>query len=329
MGTHYTVLGRVEYGMIQRIRNDITKLTMKAKQILMSAALGGMALSGLTSCGKKAEESTTTDSSNAVLRFSAIPDQDTSAQAELYKPVADYLSKTLNIKVEFVASPNYPASVEKFKGGDVQLAWFGGVTGVQAREAVKGAEAIIAGAEDLKFKSYFIANTSTNLTKSESFPEAIKDLKFTYGSSGSTSGCIMPSFYIMENSGKTPQEFFSQDFGFSGAHDKTAELVQNGTYQAGVLSYTVYEKGVKNGTIDPTKSTVIWETPEYADYNFTAHPVLNEQFGEDFITKLQDALANCEDEAVLKALSRSKLVKVDNSTFEGIAEVMKKVTFDK
>lgn len=305
---------------------------MKAKQILFSAVVGGITLAGLSSCNKNAQdnqEAKTGEKSTAVLRFSAIPDQDTSAQAELYKPVADYLAKELGVKVEFVASPNYPASVEKFTGGDVQLAWFGGVTGVQAREAVDGAQAIIAGAEDLKFKSYFIANTSTNLTKSESFPEAIKDLKFTYGSSGSTSGCIMPSFYIMENSGKTPQEFFSQEFGFSGAHDKTAELVQNGTYQAGVLSYTVYEKGIKDGTLDPAKSTVIWETPEYADYNFTAHPVLNEQFGADFITKLQNALANCEDEAVLKALSRSKLVKVDNSTFEGIAQVMKKVTFDK
>ena len=290
----------------------------------VAAGIAGL----LIACGGNEKQSTENEAAVKVLRFSAIPDEDTTAQKERFQPVADYLSKALGIEVEFVPSINYGASVEKFENNDVQLAWFGGVTGVQAMTRVPGARALVAGQKDLSFKSYFIANASTGLEASEDFPAAIADLKFTYGSSSSTSGCIMPSHFIIENTGKTPMEFFKEKPGFSGAHDKTAMLVQDGSFQAGALSFGTYEKLVAAGKVDPEKCVKIWETPTYADYNMTAHPDLDNAFGEGFLDKLQQALVDCQDEAALKALGREKLVKVNNETFAGIAAVMEKVSFD-
>lgn len=291
-----------------------------------------------SACGKK-EEVNTGDAGNGtepapvpapveVLKFSAIPDSDTTGQSEKYKPVAEYLAKALGIEVEFVSAIGYGASVEKFHNADIQLAWFGGVSGVKARNGVEGARAVVSGAKDLQFKSYFIANVSTGLIESDTFPAEIGGLTFTYGDSGSTSGCVMPTHFLMEATGKTPETFFTKKFGFSGAHDKTALQVQDGTFQAGVLNYSTYDKLVAEGKIDGSKCVKIWETPAYADYNFTAHPELEAMFGEGFIDKLQEALIACEDEAALKALDREKLVKVSNETFAGIASVMKKVSFE-
>ncbi|MBG69572.1 MAG: putative selenate ABC transporter substrate-binding protein [Roseibacillus sp.] len=291
---------------------------------LAAAGIAGL----LIACSGNEKQSAENGEEVKVLRFSAIPDEDTTAQKERFQPVADYLSKALGIDVEFVPSINYGASVEKFENNDVQLAWFGGVTGVQAMTRVKGARALVSGQKDLAFKSYFIANVSTGLEASEDFPAAIADLKFTYGSSSSTSGCIMPSHFIIENTGKTPGEFFKEKPGFSGAHDKTAMLVQDGSFQAGALSFGTYEKLVAAGKLDPEKCVKIWETPTYADYNMTAHPDLENTFGEGFLDKLQQALVDCQDEAALKALGREKLVKVNNETFSGIAAVMEKVKFD-
>ena len=299
---------------------------------MIKTTLPGLAVAGiaalLVACGGNEKQSAENGEEVKVLRFSAIPDEDTTAQKERFQPVADYLSKALGIDVEFVPSINYGASVEKFENNDVQLAWFGGVTGVQAMTQVKGARALVSGQKDLAFKSYFIANVSTGLEASEDFPAAIADLKFTYGSSSSTSGCIMPSHFIIENTGKTPMEFFKEKPGFSGAHDKTAMLVQDGSFQAGALSFGTYEKLVAAGKVDPEKCVKIWETPTYADYNMTAHPDLENTFGEGFLDKLQQALVDCQDEAALKALGREKLVKVNNETFSGIAAVMEKVKFD-
>lgn len=292
---------------------------MKRKRILRGVGLASLTVSvlALCSCGKKEE-------TEQVLRFSAIPDENTTAQAERYAPVVKWLSEKLDIKVEFVPSPDYGASVDKFKAGDIQLAWFGGVSGVQAREAVPGSQAIVSGAKDLAFKSYFVANESTGLTKSETFPTKLKGLTFTFGSSGSTSGCIMPINFILENTKTAPEEYFGQ-VGFSGAHDRTAFQVQDGTFQAGALSFSTYNNMVKDGKIDPNKCRVVWETPTYADYNFTASGKLDETFGEGFTEKLRKALLECKDPAVLKAFRRDSFVQVDNSTFQGIADVMKTV----
>jgi len=304
-------------------RSAIQKLT----SCFGSVAITATALT-LSSCGDKGKKGDTSNET-AVLRFSAIPDENTTGQAVRFKPVADYLAKALDVKVEFVPSATYGASVEKFENGDIHLAWFGGVSGEQARQAVEGAEALAAGKKDLAFKSYFVANVATGLTKSEEFPTAIANMTFTYGSSGSTSGCIMPSHFIMEKTGKTPMEFFQRKpIGFSGAHDKTALQVQDGTFQAGVLSYGKYESMVKEGTIDPAKCVVVWETPPFADYNFTAHPALEKSFGEGFVAKLQKALLDCKDPAALKALGRDELVKVTNETFIPVAKVVEKVKFD-
>ncbi|MGJ8678655.1 MAG: putative selenate ABC transporter substrate-binding protein [Akkermansiaceae bacterium] len=301
---------------------------MKYQRIFRSAGIVS-AIAGavvLTSCGDSNEEAQASDTSEVakVLRFSAIPDQDTTAQAERYAPAVAWMSKELGVEVEFIPSSDYDASVSKFELGDVQLAWFGGVSGVKARDAVAGSRALIAGEKDLAFKSYFIAHESTGLTKSDDFPTALKGMTFTFGSAGSTSGCIMPAHFIVENTGEGPLDYFGQ-VGFSGAHDKTAYQVEAGTFQAGAMNFSTYDKLVAAGKIDANKCSVIWETPTYADYNFTARGDLDAMFGEGFTDKLQNALLECDDEAVLKAFDRNKFVKVDNATFEGIAGVMKSV----
>jgi phosphonate transport system substrate-binding protein len=84
------------------------------------------------------------------------------------------LAKELDIEVSFSISSSYPAAVERFKNGEVHLAWFGGYTGVQARSAVPGARAIAQGDVDPKYKSYMIANKETGLTKSDEFPSGLK-----------------------------------------------------------------------------------------------------------------------------------------------------------
>jgi phosphonate transport system substrate-binding protein len=105
--------------------------------------------------------------------FTAIPDQDESRLVERFTRVATYLKEKLGTPVTYVPVKSYPAAVTAFTNGQVQLAWFGGFTGVQARKAVPGSQAIAQGAEDVAFKSYFIANAQTGLTKSADLPGGI------------------------------------------------------------------------------------------------------------------------------------------------------------
>lgn len=259
---------------------------------------------------------------NQVLRFTAIPDQNATELKQKYDPVAAYLSRKLGIAVEYVPAADYQASVAMFKNGDVLLAWFGGLTGVQARAAVPGAHAIVQGAEDREYYSYFIAHVSTGLEPSPEFPEEIATFPFVFGSESSTSGRLMPEYFIRKHTGKSPKEFFAQPFGFSGSHPKTAELVAAGNrVKVGVINYKTYDTMVAEGAIDPHVCRVIWRTPHYADYNFTAHPNIDRLFGEGTIARMTQALVAMDDPGLLAAFQRSSLIRADDEDFSEIVAV--------
>lgn len=260
----------------------------------------------------------------AVLRFTAIPDDNTTELLQKYTPVAEHLATVLGVPVEYVPSADYGASVEMFKNGDIHLAWFGGLTGVQARQAIPGAHAIAQGVEDPQYYSYFIAHASTGLERSDEFP-AIRDLRFTFGSTKSTSGRLMPEYFIREHADAAPKDWFTHEFGFSGSHDKTLELVASGAFEAGAVSYRTYDSWVANGRLDPEECRIIWQTPNYADYNFTAHPELEELFGEGFTARLQRAILDLRGENLLGAFRRSGMISATDAEFDGILAVARQL----
>ena len=255
--------------------------------------------------------------------FTAIPDQDETRLVQRFTGIAEYLQKQLGVPVKYLPVKSYPAAVTAFTNNQVQLAWFGGFTGVQARASVPDSEAIAQGAEDVEFKTYFIANTNTGLQASQDFPSQIKGKSFTFGSRASTSGRLMPEFHLRKQMGGAgPDEIFSR-VGFSGDHNRTLQLVQSGAYDVGALDYTVYELEKKAGKVDESKVKVIWVTPTYPDYNWTVRGDVDKVYGAGFKAKLQAALIALNDKAILDNFARSKFIPAKNSDYAPIAEVGK------
>jgi phosphonate transport system substrate-binding protein len=255
--------------------------------------------------------------------FTAIPDQDETRLVERFTRVAEYLQAKLGVPVKYLPVKSYPAAVTAFTNNQVQLAWFGGFTGVQARRQVPGSDAIAQGAEDVAFKSFVIANTATGLKPGREFPREIAGKSFTFGSRASTSGRLMPEYFIRkEFGGRGPEEIFSR-VGFSGDHSRTLQLVQSGAYEVGVLDYTVWELERKAGKIDPSQVTVIWETPTYPDYQWTVRGDVDGRFGAGFKEKLRSALLVIEDPEILRQFARSKFIPSKNSDYGPIEEVAK------
>lgn len=256
-----------------------------------------------------------------VFVFTAIPDQDETRLVERFSRFAKYLEGKLGVPVKYVPVKTYPAAVTAFINNDVQLAWFGGYTGVQARHAVPGSEAIAQGAEDVNFKSYFIANSETGLKFSREFPAGIQGKTLTFGSRSSTSGRVMPEYFIRKHfPGKQPDEIFSR-IGFSGDHSRTLQLVQSGAYQVGVMDYTVYEVEKKAGRVDEKRVAVIWESPTFPDYQFTIRGDVDKQFGPGFKEKVRQAIVSLEDPEILGYFARSRFIPASNAQYAPIEEV--------
>lgn len=284
----------------------------------MRTVLALLVLLGLAACGG--------DRAPALV-FSAIPDQDETMLRAKFEPVARYLSEKLGVPVSYLHATSYEAAVEHFVNGDIQLAWFGGLSGVQARRRVPGARAIAQGEEDPRFISYFIANANSGLEPGEAFPLALRGKRFTFGAASSTSGRLMPEHFIRVHTGQSPAEFFGRENHYAESHDETVELVSSGAFDAGVVNYTVYDRRVRDGTTDPAVCRVIWKTPPFADYNFTVHPALGRTFGVGFIDRLQQALLDLREPQLLSAFPRRRLIAASNADYAAIERLATELGF--
>ncbi len=256
--------------------------------------------------------------------FSAIPDEDETRLKQRFEKVADYLSKTLDVEVAFIPVKSYAATVTAFRNDQIQLAWFGGLSGVRARLLVPGSEAIAQGEEDPNFLTYFIANASTGLKKADEFPKAIKGKTFTFGSKGSTSGRLMPELFIRQAFSQAPKDVFKR-VGFSGNHSRTISLVQSGAYEVGAVNFKVWENETKAGKIDPAKVSVIWVTPPYPDYQWTIRADVDKVWGKGFKQRVTQALLNMDDPDLLASFPRKSFIPASNDDYQPILDTGKEI----
>lgn len=271
----------------------------------------------LAACGQQ-------ESQPKIFTFTAIPDQDEARLIERFGKVADYLSEELGVPVEYVPVKSYPAAVTAFRNNEVQLAWFGGLTGVQARRLVPDSHAIAQGYEDQFFVSYFIAHKSTGFELSDTLPDSLAGKSFTFGSKGSTSGRLMPEFYLRETFGKAPEEIFSR-VGFSGDHSATIALVQSGAYEVGAVNYKVWEDELAQGKINSDDVRVIYKTPEYVDYHWVIRGDVDAQWGKGFSETVRNTLLAIDDPEILAAFPREKFVNATNANYTAIEETAQSI----
>ncbi len=293
-----------------------TALALATAACGRSSPVGDAAPSGATS----ADDVSPAD--GATMRIGAIPDQDPEVLQRLHGTVADSISAALGLDVVHTPVTDYAAAVSLFRTGDLDLVWFGGLTGVQARLQTPGAQPIAQRDIDREFHSVFVVNTATGLAPSDDL-RPLGDLRFTYGSETSTSGRLMPAYFLQE-AGVDPQGFPGGP-GFSGSHDATLQLVASGSYQAGVLNEQVWTSRSEQGAVDPAVVRYA-RTPPYADYHWLLGPQAAQRFGDDVGERLTGYFTglsadDADDAAVLDLFAAGSFVPARASDYDRIEEI--------
>ncbi|MDZ5601174.1 putative selenate ABC transporter substrate-binding protein [Pseudomonas sp. RP23018S] len=248
------------------------------------------------------------------LRVSAIPDEAPTELLRKFKPLGEYLEQQLGMKVQFVPVADYPAVVEALASDRLDMAWLGGFTFVQVQQRTGNAVPLVQREQDAQFTSKFI--TARDDVKSLS---DLKGKTFAFGSISSTSGSLMPRYFMLKD-GIKPESFFSR-IGYSGAHDATAAWVQAGKVDAGVLNASVWDKLVATGKVDTRKVKVFATTPAYFDYNWTVRGTLDPALAQ----KIKQAFlaldpAKPEHKAILDLQAASRFIDTKPENYTGIEE---------
>ncbi|VAW50427.1 ABC transporter, substrate-binding protein (cluster 12, methionine/phosphonates) [hydrothermal vent metagenome] len=282
-----------------------------------------MSLLPLYLYASNANSSVTTQEPKTLI-FSSIPDYNQAQLKQRFDKIARYLSSELAIPVKYAPVKSYASAVTAFKNNQIQLAWFSGLSGVRARSLVPGSEAIAQGIEDAEFKTYFIANRSTGIKLSTKFPSKIAGKNFTFASKGSTSGRIMPEFFIREHLKQSSDEVFNR-VDFSGSQSRVISLVQLGAYQVGVVNFKVWQRDLAARRINLNKVSIIWKSPTYSNYQWSVRGDIDSVWGKGFKQKIKQALINMKDPKLLKAFPRSAFISASNNDYLPILNTAKEI----
>lgn len=248
-----------------------------------------------------------------VLRVSAIPDEAPTELQRKFEPLGKYLEAQTGMKVVFTPVSDYAAVVEALATDKIDLAWLGGFTFVQANIRTNGnVIPIVQRAEDAKFTSKFITSDPAIHTLAD-----LKGKTFAFGAPSSTSGSLMPRYFLMQ-AGINPEADFKR-VAFSVAHDATAAFVASGKVDAGALNASVWQKLVDEKRVDPNQVRVFYTTPAYYDYNWTVRGNLDPAL----IRKLTDAFlalnaSNPQQQEILSLQRASKFIPTKKENYDGV-----------
>ena len=272
------------------------------------ALLAGLCLSVATLFTATAQAETTT------LRVSAIPDEAPTELQRKFEPLGQYLEAELGMPVVFQPVSDYAGVVEALAAKRLDLAWLGGFTFVQAKLRTGNAIPLVQREQDEVFTSTFITADPAVQSHAD-----LEGKSFAFGSVSSTSGHLMPRYFLQQD-GIDPDTFFSR-VGFSGAHDATVAWVESGKVDAGVLNSSVWDKLLEENKVDTDKVRVYSTTPTYYDYNWTVRgdlePELVERIKAAFLALDPE---NPEHKAILDLQRASRFIPTAAENYEGIEQ---------
>ncbi len=261
-----------------------------------------------------------------VLRFSVIPDWNKGKLAVDSRNLAKLLTEKLGVEVRYEQTNSYLACVNALAANKIDFAWLGGKTTCDAIDECKGSAHVIATRDiDLMFKSYFIGNRESiaagklmpvdDLVK---WQGKTKSVRFTFGSRGSTSGHLMPRYFLSE-AGIDPEDSF-QSVGYAeGSHAGTLQSVASGAVDCGALNYAYYDAASAE---DKAKAPVLFTTSDYVDYAWVAH----DRIGEDRLQALREVLLGLDRKepsqaSILDAWSAGQFVAAEDEMWDSIRQV--------
>jgi len=247
------------------------------------------------------------------LRLSMIPTTDPGKVVRESQPLIAYLESETGAKIELTVPTNYAAVVEAIANDQVDIAYLGGFTYVQASKRA-GVVPLVQRDRDQNFHSLFI-------TQQDSGINSLADLKghtFAFGDVNSTSGHLMPEYFMRES--KVEPEVIARAI-YTGGHDATALAVANRKVDAGALDETVYEKMVKEGRLNSSQVKVFYTTPPYYDYVWAARKGLDPRVADSFTAAFLKLDANDPaHKAILDLLNATKYVKAEDGSYDKLRQ---------
>jgi len=251
------------------------------------------------------------DDESLTLRVGVLPDQDNERLLTQYEPLLRYLDDAAGVSTELYLPESYDDLLQRFGNGDLDIGWFGGLTFLFAQDV--GATPLVMRNVDLEFTSDILVSASASGQSLDDFIGA----SFAFGPELSTSGHLMPRYFVSKSVG-VPDDVFGSVVHSSG-HDETVRWVRDGVVDVGAANSLVVEAMINDGSVSSDDIRVLARTPPYRNYVWATSPDVGDEVRDRL---LQAFLAldptNPEHQEVLELVSAVGYVPATTDDFVGL-----------
>jgi len=235
-----------------------------------------------------------------------IPNIAPDKQRALYQPFGAYLGDTLGMGVELFVATDYAGVVEAMASDKIDLAYFGGLTYVQAEQRAQIQPIVTEIDRETSTVKYY----SALITRADSDIQTTADIagrKFAFGDIGSTSGSLYPRI-MLDRAGIG--DFTNPSlFVYTGGHDATTLAVFNGTVDAGGVEKRVMQRLIDAGTVDGNQIRII-EQNLVQGYPWCIRSAFSPEFVEE-VTSAFEAITDAELLQLMRAEAYARVTASD------------------
>ncbi|MEM8832654.1 MAG: phosphonate ABC transporter substrate-binding protein [Cyanobacteria bacterium P01_G01_bin.19] len=241
------------------------------------------------------------------LNFGIISTESQANQKPIWEPFISAMSEEIGMPVKAFYATQYAGVIEAMRFGQVQLAWYGGKSYVEANK-IADAEVFAQTVNDDGTKGYFshlIMNKDhPDLAKAKEMGgdkyvlENASNLQFAFNDPNSTSGFLVPSYYVFAQNNVDPKEAFKRLI-FAGNHEATALAIANNQVDVATNNSESLSRLEKTNPDARTNIETVWTSTL-----IPSDPIAwRSDLPEEIKTKVKDFFYNYSDETVLGPLA--------------------------
>ncbi|PHQ71904.1 MAG: phosphonate ABC transporter substrate-binding protein [Sneathiella sp.] len=196
------------------------------------------------------------------INFGIIATESTSNLKEQWLPFMDDMEKALGMKVNAFFAPDYAGVIEAMRFGKVHVAWFGNKSGMEAVDRAGGEVFVQTSKADGSqgYYSHIITHVDNkDINSLEDIFSCDKTLNFGIGDPNSTSGFLVPSYYVFAKNNIDPKKCFktmrnaNHETNLLATANKQVDIAANNSEQIG--------RTKKKAPEVAEKIKIIWTSP--------------------------------------------------------------------
>jgi len=276
----------------------------------------------LLSCSSKPEDIAKVEPKNikeGSLTIAILPEQNVFEQKKRYKPLADYLSKSLNMNVKIKLLDSYGSIYDEIRNKTIDGAFFGSFNYVmtKARADIEPVARPMETNGNSNYKGIIFTRKDTGLT---SDVKTWKDKKIALVHEVTTAGYIFPVWYLKKNGVNNLKEHFGRVV-FTGSHDVAIMAVLNGQADIGAAKDLIFERLTMENPLIKDQIVIIASSISVPSNSLCVRNNLNNAIKNSMKKALLAMHTTPEGKEALNAMGAAKFKETADSEFDSLRKM--------